>query len=122
MPWLGTWNSTSKFKTKMPSSSKTSILSLLLACTLTALATGAGAWFSFGVNKVSREEMVQYVQESAPWVKEKGEILAHQQANTKDVAQLASSVQSLVQAQATMTTELKLLIQKVELYLDSDRQ
>ncbi|MEM7166955.1 MAG: hypothetical protein AAF581_15935 [Planctomycetota bacterium] len=80
--------------------------------------TGISAWLAFANNAVSREEMVQYVQEQAPWTHARGEVLSEIQHNTQGITALTQDVKQLVVSQYELLAEQKVLVTRVSELLD----
>jgi hypothetical protein len=90
----------------------------LTGALLSALITGAGCWLVFGADKISREEMEEYVREQAPWVRERGLITASIEQNGKSVAKIERAVEKILAAQQQLIVEQRVLVTKVDELLE----
>lgn len=99
---------------------KNSILPIAVGVLASALATGMTAWLVFGVDKVTRSEMTDYVQNQAPWVRDRGEIQAGIKGNTENIGKLESVVDKMVGAQQQLIVEQRVLVTKVDQFLERD--
>ena len=80
--------------------------------------TGAGAWLTFGQDKVSRGEMTEYVEKWSPWVRDRGEFALRNEANATRIAELAGLVEKILEAQGGILVEQRVLLTKVEQLLE----
>lgn len=95
---------------------------MVAAVTLSVIVTGATAWITFGKDKVNREEMVEYIQNQTPWVRERGEILAEIRTNSSHIRSLTDSVKELVSSQQAMLVEQKVLVSRFASYIDGQKK
>lgn len=99
---------------------KVQLLQTLIGVLATALVTGAGCWLVFGQDSVSRPEMVDYVQERAPWVIERGAVKAEVATTRRDVAKIESSINRMLIAQQELLVEQRVLGTKVDKLLEKN--
>lgn len=93
---------------------KNSLWQTIVGVLSSTLLTGAGCWMVFGQDKVDRSDMVDYVQNQAPWVRERGQIHAAVKSNQKSTDKLEAAVGRLVQAQHELIVEQLVLVTKVD--------
>lgn len=91
-----------------------STMKMALAACIGVIVTGATAWVAFGQDKVTRPEMAEYVGQQAPWVRDKGEIIAGIKSNVDTTRRLEVSIQNLVDVQTQLLVEQRVLVQRVE--------
>jgi len=97
------------------------LLHAALAATLSIIVTGAAAWLVFGQDKVTRAEMVDYVNTQTPWLRERGEIQSAISQNAESLANLKHNVDALVHAQQELLVEQRILVTKFDAYLEDGR-
>lgn len=78
------------------------------------LLTGAAAWLTFGQDKVSRQDMVEYVSLYGPWSKERGEVLAAIANTAKGLEELRVLVKELAAQQQAGLVEQRVLVSRVD--------
>lgn len=95
-----------------------------VACLMTSLLTGIGAWLAFGHQQATRadlesmrSEMRDFVAERSPWTIERGEVLAAVHTNAGQIAVLSDDVQRLVDSQHALMIDQRVLLTKVEAML-----
>lgn len=86
------------------------VMSICLAAALSMLATGAGAWFVFGSEAITREEMEKYVDTHA--------VMAKVESNASAIGKNAAQLGALLKDQHELVTEQRVLIQRFDDYLD----
>ena len=80
---------------------------MLLSACVSMILTGTGAWFTFGQNKITRVEMVEYVaQQNIPTDLR----LDTTEASTSE---LRSLVKSLTEQQQSLTIELRTFVAEI---------
>jgi len=90
------------------------IVELCLAALVGIVLTGAAAWMVFGQDKVTREEMLDYVQHQAPWIMERGTIGEHIKTNSQNIHRLEVIADKMVTSQQSLIVEQRVLLTKFE--------
>lgn len=93
---------------------KREILQLVLASLLSILVTGAGSWFAFGVNRVSRDEMHAYVSDQIS----RSDVVI--KSNTTSIGKIEAQVGKLVDKQHELLTEQRVLVTQIKLLVNKD--
>ena len=83
----------------MANSNGTIVWKLIATTCVGIIVTGAGAWMVFGQDKVTRSEMIEYVQNQAPWARDRQSIQLEIKSNAKGIGTLQGAVDQLVKAQ-----------------------
>lgn len=78
------------------------------------LVTGAAAWLVFGQDKITRDELIEYVSLYTPWQVERGEVIAEIAANAKAIGDLQTIVTHLASQQGNLLTEQRVLVSRVD--------
>lgn len=84
------------------------IVTTLCGMLASSLLTGAGFWLMIGAEKVSRSEMVDYVE------RERLDVQKDIASNAKDIATLSRQIEKLLSAQQELLVEQKVLVTKVQ--------
>ena len=95
---------------------------LIASIALSCIVTGAAAWMTFGRDKICRSEMVDYVQNQAPWAKERGEIMAEIKLNSRHIKELTDSVKELVTSQHAMLIEQRVMVSQFANYIEGQKK
>ena len=95
------------------------LIKIALTACLGIIVTGATAWLVFGQDKITRGEMVEFVNKQTPWVLERGQIQGAISRNTQTATELGKQVTALVQAQHQLVVEQRVLVTKFDAYLDA---
>lgn len=95
-------------------------LKIIVSVMAAAILTGASAWMVFGQDKVTRPDMVDYVQHNSPWVISRGEIGAAIKGNIDSIAKLERICERLIVAQQQLVVEQRVMVTKVEALLDDN--
>ena len=90
------------------------ILTVTVGVLVSMVITGAAAWLVFGQDKVTRGEMIDYVQNQSPWIVDRGEIRSNIRTNTSHVEKLGASIDKLVAAQRELLVEQRVLVSKFD--------
>jgi hypothetical protein len=78
-----------------------------------ALLTGATAWMVFGGDKVSRQEMVAFLDTSGSWNREKGAFELEIKTNKETLARLEGIIEKLAATEQQLVTEQRVLVEQV---------
>ena len=98
------------------------LLKLLTGALAGMVVTGIGAWLIFGQDKVTRGELIDYVENQAPWVRERGGVQAATRHNAAEIRQLAEKVDKLLDAQQELLVEQRVLLSKFNNYLTEEKK
>lgn len=101
---------------------KSKLVEISLATLIGIIITGAGAWMVFGQDKVTRSEMIDYVQNQAPWTKARGEIQSAIKLNNDSITALEKVVEKLVTSQQALIVEQRVLVTKFDQYVESTKK
>ncbi len=82
---------------------KTDLLKIFCAAMVATMLTGSAAWMSFAQDKVTRSEMVSYIDKHGPI-----------SSNTKNIERLEKICDRMVSAQLQLLVEQRVLITKVD--------
>lgn len=92
---------------------------LFIGILSSAILTGGAFWLQVGRDKISRLDMENYVAQSSPWARERGEIMAILRANAETATRLEHAIEGLVAShqeilirQESLTTKISLLMEK----------
>jgi len=93
---------------------KTGIWQLLVSIMASSMLTGTGAWLVFGMNTVSKADMVEYVQNQTPWVRDRGLITSDVNKNSKEISHLKDLIEKSALSQNQLVIEQRVLVTKFE--------
>lgn len=82
---------------------KADVLKIVVAAMSATLLTGTASWVSFGQDKITRPQMVNYVEHHGPI-----------SSNTKNIERLEKICDRMVTAQQQLLVEQRVLITKVD--------
>jgi len=99
---------------------KSPILQIAVGALASIVFTGSAAWLVFGQDKISRIEMIDYVESQAPWVKERGEITSAMNVNSDNIGKLEKVIDKMVSSQQELIVEQRVLIERVDKLLSKD--
>lgn len=94
-------------------------ISFSLAATIL---TGATAWLTFGQDKITRAELIEYVTTQAPWITERGVIQANIRINTEHIDKNQENISKLATLSNNLVTRLEVLTAQFEIFLAQQRE
>ena len=106
----------------MTADRKNAVYAIAMSSLISVILTGAAAWFSFGRNAVTKEEMVTYVSTSSPYLRDQGILQMSLNAQKEDIAKLTTQVEglnALILDQRIILTRLEAYMPSPELYKPS---
>ena len=96
-------------------------MKIALGVMASMIVTGATAWLVFGADKVTRNEMVNYVQTQSLWSSERGEVFSTLRNQSEDIGELKALVSTLAQSSTDLLVEQRVLVTKLDAYIDGQK-
>jgi len=91
-----------------------SIWKLATSILATALLTGTAAWLTMGRDLASKE----YVQQYAPWVRERGVVMTNIANNSKQMSKLQSIVTTMIAEHRDLMVMQRELVTKINILVE----
>lgn len=94
---------------------------IILTVTLSALMTGAGFVLLYSTRTVSRAEVTQQIENESPWAREAGTVKTKIRSNERQIEKLESALSTLTATQHRLTVDVRVLVEKVNQLLETQR-
>lgn len=84
--------------------------------------TGGASWFTFGQDKITRVQMIEYVTTQAPWVAERGVIQSNIRVNAEHISANQEDIGKLAELTNQLVTRMEVLAVKFDGFLDQEKR
>jgi hypothetical protein len=98
------------------------IMPVVLSVLSSTVVTGVAAWLTLGRHAVTRTELVEYVQDQSPWLRDRGRLQVLMEAQGKNIDKLTVAVESLIRAQQQLLVEQRVLGTRFESLLKTQEE
>ena len=96
---------------------RSKLTEMALVAAVSVIGTGAAAWFSFGKDTVSMDELQTYVSLASPYVRDAPMIALAQKNNTEAIADLRAAVADLVASNNIVAVNQARLMERYDMIL-----